>query len=72
MILTNMELVSITKTDVETKEGDDKTTYTAVFENKEKNIKFSIRQNEEFDLDLGIKYDLKIETGQKKLTEIKK
>jgi len=73
MILTNQELIRITKTDVETAEsGKDKTTYTAVFENKDKDIKFSLTQKEEFELTLGEKYDLRIDSGQKKLTEVKK
>ena len=73
MKIENLELTSITKTDVETTEEEkDKTTYTAKFENKDKGLKCSITQEEEFELDLGQKYDIKIETGQKKLTDVKK
>ena len=73
MKIENLELIRITKTDVKTSESEkDKVTYTAVFENKDQEIRFSLTQNEKFELDIGTKYDLKIDTGQKKLTEVKK
>jgi hypothetical protein len=72
MKIEEITLVKITKTETETSEGDkDKTIYTALFEDKDKGVKFSISQNEEFDLVLGEKYTIKLETEQRKLAEIK-
>lgn len=72
MKIENIILLKVTKTETETSEGDkDKTVYTAVFEDKDKGIKFSISQNEEFDLVLGERYDLKLDTEQRKLPEKK-
>jgi len=64
MKIENIELSKITKTDVETKE-DTKTIYVATFSNEE--IKVNISQEEVFDLAIGQKYSIKIETEQKKL-----
>lgn len=66
MKIENIELTRITKTDIETKEGT-KEVWSASFEDKEKAIKISISQDEEFDFVMGEKYSIKIETEQQKL-----
>jgi len=60
------ELTRITKTEIETQEGN-KEIFTATFEDKEKGIKVNINQEEEFDLVMGEKYSIKVDTEQKKL-----
>ena len=66
MKIDNIELIRITKTDIETKEGT-KEVWSANFEDKEKGIKVNINQDEKFDFVIGEKYDFKIDTEQKKL-----
>jgi hypothetical protein len=66
MKIDNIELIRITKTDIETKEGT-KEIWSANFEDKEKGIKIGISQDEEFDFVIGEKYSIKIDTEQKKL-----
>jgi len=66
MKIGNIELFKITKTEIETKEGE-KTIYIASFENKEEGIRLNISQEGKFDLVLGENYSAKLETEQKKL-----